>query len=87
MALFKSIYFFLCYVVFIYKLVEIIKKGDGKTPVEIITLKPEERAAFVKATASVRATVKAKSASTKAIVEIIEAGLADFKAKSSRKTP
>lgn len=69
------------------KLVEIIKKGDGKTPVEIITLKPEERAAFVKATASVRATVKAKSASTKAIVEIIEAGLADFKAKSSRKTP
>jgi TRAP-type C4-dicarboxylate transport system substrate-binding protein len=67
------------------KLVEIIKKGDGKTPVEIITLKPEERAAFVKATAGVRATVKAKSASTKAVVEIIEAGLADFKAKSSGK--
>lgn len=68
------------------KLVEIIKKGDGKTPVEIITLSKDERAAFVKATAGVRGEVKAKSASTKAIVETIEAGIADFKAKASGKT-
>lgn len=45
-----------------------------------------ERAAFVKATAGVRGEVKAKSASTKAIVETIEAGIADFKAKASGKT-
>jgi len=67
------------------KLVDIIKKGDGKTPVEIITLSPAERAAFVKATAGVRGTVKGKSESTKKIVEIIEAGLADFKAKAKAK--
>lgn len=69
------------------KLLEIIKNGDGKSKVEIITLTKDERAAFVKATAGVRATVKGKSASTKAIVETIEAGIADFQAKSSRKAP
>ncbi len=67
------------------KLVEIIKGGDGKTKVEIVTLSPAERAAFVAATAGVRATVKGKNASTKAIVETIEAGIADFKAKAKAK--
>lgn len=63
------------------KLVKIIEKAG----VTIATLTPEEREAFVKATAGVRGKVKAKSASTKAIVETIEAGIADFNAKSGKK--
>ena len=35
----------------------------------------------------VRGKVKGKSASTKVIVETIEAGIADFAAKSGRKAP
>lgn len=62
------------------KLVEIVKKAG----VTIATLTDEERAAFEKATAGVRGKVKAKSASTKAVVEIIEQGIADFRSKSKK---
>ena len=62
------------------KLVKIIEKAN----VTISTLTPEQRAAFVKATAGVRAKVKAKSDSTRIIVETIEAGIADFKAKKGK---
>jgi TRAP-type C4-dicarboxylate transport system substrate-binding protein len=63
------------------KLVKIIEKAG----VKIHTLTPAQRAEFVKATAGVRAKVKASGASTKQTVETIEAGLADFKAKSSKR--
>ena len=63
------------------KLVKIVEKAG----VKIHTLTPAQRAEFVKATAGVRAKVKASGASTKQTVETIEAGLADFKAKSSAK--
>jgi TRAP-type transport system periplasmic protein len=62
------------------KLVEIVKKAG----VTIHTLSDTERAAFAAATAGVRGKVKGKSTSTKAIVEVIEAGIADFKAKSKQ---
>lgn len=62
------------------KLVEIIEKAG----VTIHTLSADERTAFVTATAGVRGKVKAKSASTKAIVETIEAGIADFQSKSKK---
>ena len=63
------------------KLVKIVEKAG----VKIHTLTPAQRAEFVKATAGVRAKVKASGASTKQTVETIEAGLADFKAKSSKR--
>lgn len=63
------------------KLVEIIQKAG----VTVTTLSDDERAVFEKATAGVRGKVKAKSASTKAIVEIIETGIADFRAKSKKR--
>lgn len=62
------------------KLVKIIEKAG----VTISPLTAEERAEWVKATAGVRGKVKGKSASTKAIVEVIEAGIADFRAKAGK---
>jgi len=50
--------------------------------VKVYTLTAAERAAFEARTASVRDKVKAKSASVKEIVEIIEKGLADYRSKS-----
>ncbi len=63
------------------KLVEIIKKAG----VTVVPLTEAERAEWMKATAGVRDKVKGKSASTKQIVEIIEAGLREFKAKAGGK--
>ncbi|MBK9036918.1 MAG: TRAP transporter substrate-binding protein [Myxococcales bacterium] len=63
------------------KLVKIIEKAG----VKIHTLTPAQRKAFVAATAGVRQKVKDSSASTKAVVETIEAGIADFKAKGGKR--
>ena len=63
------------------KLVDIIKKAGVK--VDVLT--PEQRAAFVKATAGVRAVVKAKGKSAAEIVDLIDAGVADFRAKAGGK--
>jgi TRAP-type transport system periplasmic protein len=59
------------------KLVDIIKKAG----VKIATLDATNRAAFVKATAGVAGKVRAKSGSSAQVVDLIAAGLADFKAK------
>lgn len=63
------------------KLVGIVKKAG----VKITTLDDKQRAAFVAATAGVRAKVRAKGQSSAAIVTLIEQGLADFRAKSRKK--
>ncbi|MEZ4403955.1 MAG: TRAP transporter substrate-binding protein DctP [Kofleriaceae bacterium] len=63
------------------KLVKIIEKAG----VKIETLTPAERAEFVKATAGVRDKVKARSASTKTTVEIIERGLAEYRARAGKR--
>ena len=60
------------------KLVEIVKKAG----VKIDTLSDAEREEFVKATAGVRDKVKAKSKATKETVELIEKGLAEYRAKA-----
>jgi TRAP-type C4-dicarboxylate transport system substrate-binding protein len=62
------------------KLVDIVKKAG----VTITTLSDAEKAEFIKATAGVRAKVKAKSASSKAVVELIEKGLAEYRAKAKK---
>jgi TRAP-type C4-dicarboxylate transport system substrate-binding protein len=62
-------------------LLDIVKSAK----VKIRTLSAAERAAFVKATAGVSGKVKAKSASTRTIVELIERGLADYRAKAGGK--
>jgi C4-dicarboxylate-binding protein DctP len=61
------------------KLVDIVKKSG----VTITTLSDAEKEEFAKATAGVRAKVKAKSAATKEVVELIEKGLAEYRAKAS----
>jgi TRAP-type transport system periplasmic protein len=53
--------------------------------VAIHTLKPAEREAFVKATAKVRDRVAARSAGHKALVELIEKGLAEYRRKTQGK--
>lgn len=63
------------------KLVDIVKKAG----VTITTLTDAEKEEFAKAAAGVRAKVKAKSASTKEVVELIEKGLADYRAKAGKK--
>jgi len=63
------------------KLVKIIQKAG----VTVGTLTDAERAEFEQATSGVRAKVKAKGASTKAVVELIEAGIADFRSKNKKK--
>lgn len=60
------------------KLVDIVKKAG----VTIATLTEAEKEEFAKKAAGVRAKVKAKSASTKEVVELIEKGLADYRAKA-----
>jgi len=60
------------------ELVKIVQNAG----VKVYTLTAAERAAFEARTASVRDKVKAKSASVKEIVEIIEKGLADYRSKS-----
>jgi len=62
------------------KLIDIIK--DAK--VEIHTLTAEQREAFVKATASVRDTVRNRDEETGKIVDDIEAGLKEFREKSKK---
>ncbi len=61
-------------------LVKIIKNAK----VKISTLTDAERAAFVTKTAGVAAKVKARSAAVKATVELIEAGLTEFRAKTKK---
>lgn len=53
--------------------------------VDIYTLKDSEREAFAKATAKVRDKVAARSAGHKELVELIEKGLKEFRAKSKKK--
>ena len=60
------------------KLVDIVKKAG----VTITTLTDAEKAEFVKATAGVKGKVVAKSASSKQIVELIDKGLAEYRAKA-----
>lgn len=62
------------------KLVEIVKKAK----VEIHTLSEAQRAEFVKATAGVRDTVKQRDAETAKVVELIDKGLAEFRAKGKK---
>lgn len=62
------------------KLIEIIKKAK----VEIHTLSEEQRAAFEQATAGVRETVRKRDTETGKIVELIEAGLKEFRAKGKK---
>jgi TRAP-type C4-dicarboxylate transport system substrate-binding protein len=62
------------------KLVEIIKEAK----VEIHTLTAEQRAEFVKATASDRETVRKRDTETGKIVDAIEAGLKEFRAKKGK---
>jgi len=63
------------------KLVKIIKAAG----VEIVTLTDAQREAFRKATAGVKKVVMEKSASNKAIVEAIDAGLAAYRSKGKGK--
>lgn len=63
------------------KLLDIVKAAG----VKVVPLSPEGRQAFVTKTAGVRAKVKARSASTKEIVELIEKGLAEYRAKAGGK--
>jgi TRAP-type C4-dicarboxylate transport system substrate-binding protein len=62
-------------------LVKIIEKAG----VKISTLTPEQRAEFVKKTAGVNAKVKGRSAAVKETVLLIEAGLAEYRAKAKKK--
>jgi TRAP-type C4-dicarboxylate transport system substrate-binding protein len=62
------------------KLVDIIKGAK----VKVITLTPEQRAAFVAKTAGVKDKVKAKSPAVKATVELIDKGLADYRSKAKK---
>ncbi len=61
------------------KLVDIVKKAG----VTITTLTDAEKAEFVKTTAGVKGKVVAKSTSSKNIVELIDKGLAEYRAKAS----
>lgn len=63
------------------KLVEIIKEAK----VEIHTLTADQRKAFEKATASVRETVRKRDKATGKIVDAIEVGLKEFRAKAKGK--
>ena len=62
------------------KLLDIVK--DAK--VQIHTLSAEQRAAFEKATAGVRKTVRERDAETSKIVDLIEKGLTEFRAKGKK---
>jgi TRAP-type C4-dicarboxylate transport system substrate-binding protein len=62
------------------KLVEIVKKAK----VEIHTLSADQRAEFEKATASVRETVRKRDTETGKIVDLIEKGLAEARAKGKK---
>jgi TRAP-type transport system periplasmic protein len=62
------------------KLVDIVKKAK----VQIHTLSDAERAEFEKATAGVRETVRKRDTDTAKVVELIEAGLKEFRAKSKK---
>jgi TRAP-type transport system periplasmic protein len=63
------------------KLVEIVKKAK----VEVHTLTSEQREAFEKATSGVRDTVRKRDDETAKIVDVIEAGLKEFRAKGKSK--
>jgi len=62
------------------KLIEIIKKAK----VEIHTLSNAQRADFEKATAGVREVVRKRDVETGKIVDLIEKGLAEFRAKGKK---
>jgi TRAP-type C4-dicarboxylate transport system substrate-binding protein len=62
------------------KLVEIVKKSK----VQIHTLTADQRAEFEKATASVRETVRKRDTETGKIVDLIEKGLAEARAKGKK---
>ena len=62
------------------KLVEIVKKAK----VEIHTLSADQRAEFEKATASVRETVRKRDTETGKIVDLIEKGLVEARAKGKK---
>ncbi len=62
-------------------LVKIIKSAG----VQISTLSDAQRAEFVKMTAGVNAKVKGRSTAVKATVELIEAGLIEYRAKAKKK--
>ncbi len=64
-------------------LVKIIQKAG----VTVVPLSDAGRKAFMAKTAGVAGKVKGKGASTKAVVELIERGIADFRSKSKGKKP
>ena len=62
------------------KLVKIIQDAG----VKVVPLSEEGRKAFIAKTAGVAGIVKGKGASSKQVVELIQAGIADFRNKSRK---